>query len=161
MRGTSPSGWRTSSSRGGWTFTPSAAPACSTAPSGRPTEEVVAHPSGKRGLAPDKLTLLVAPTASLAGTVQVVARSLETALHKLHELKFDLGQVVSGFGTAPLPPPAQDDLAAVGRTNDAILYGGRVHLWVRADDGQLEAVGPQVPASASRDYGLPFAELFA
>jgi methenyltetrahydromethanopterin cyclohydrolase len=126
-----------------------------------PTEEVIAHLSDKLGLPADKLTLLAAPTASLAGTVQVVARSLETALHKLHELKFDLGQVVSGFGTAPLPPPAKDDLAAIGRTNDAILYGARVHLWVRCDDDRLAAVGPQVPASASRDHGVPFAELFA
>jgi methenyltetrahydromethanopterin cyclohydrolase len=127
----------------------------------RPPEEVVAHLSDKLGLPADKLTLLVAPTASLAGTVQVVARSVETALHKLHELKFDVTAVVSGFGTAPLPPPAKDDLAAIGRTNDAILYGGRVHLWVRSDDGRLAAVGPQVPASASRDHGVPFAELFA
>jgi methenyltetrahydromethanopterin cyclohydrolase len=126
-----------------------------------PTAEVVAHLSDKLGLPADKLTLLVAPTASLAGTVQIVARSLETALHKLHELKFDLAQVVSGFGTVPLPPPARDDLAAIGRTNDAILYGGRVYLWVRTDDDRLAAVGPQVPASASRDYGQPFAELFA
>jgi methenyltetrahydromethanopterin cyclohydrolase len=126
-----------------------------------PTAEVVAHVTDKLGLPADKLTLLVAPTASLAGTVQIVARSLETALHKLHELKFDLSQVVSGLGTAPLPPPAKDDLAAIGRTNDAILYGGRVYLWVRTDDDRLAAVGPQVPASASRDYGQPFAELFA
>ncbi len=126
-----------------------------------PTEEVVAILTEKLGLAADRLMLLVAPTASLAGTVQVVARSLETALHKLHTLKFDVTQVLSGFGTAPLPPPAKDDLAAIGRTNDAILYGGRVHLWVRTDDAKLEAVGPQVPASASRDHGLPFAELFA
>jgi methenyltetrahydromethanopterin cyclohydrolase len=126
-----------------------------------PTEEVVAHLSDKLGLPADKLTLLAAPTASLAGAVQVVARSVETALHKLHELKFDVNAVVSGFGTAPLPPPAKDDLAAIGRTNDAILYGGRVHLWVRSDDDRLAAVGPQVPASASRDHGVPFAELFA
>ena len=126
-----------------------------------PTEEVIAFLKEKLGLSADRLMLLVAPTASLAGTMQIVARSLETALHKLHALKFDVTQVVSGFGTAPLPPPAKDDLAAIGRTNDAILYGGRVHLWVRSDDDQLAAVGPQVPASASRDYGTPFAELFA
>jgi methenyltetrahydromethanopterin cyclohydrolase len=36
-----------------------------------------------------------------------------------------------------------------------------VHLWVRSDDEQLAAIGPQVPASASRDHGTPFAELFA
>ncbi len=126
-----------------------------------PTEEVVTSLTDKLGLSADRLTLLVAPTASLAGTLQIVSRSLETALHKLHALKFDVTQVVSGFGTTPLPPPAKDDLHAIGRTNDAILYGGRVHLWVRADDDLLATVGPQVPASASRDHGTPFAELFA
>lgn len=125
-----------------------------------PTEDVVNHIADKLGLAASCLMLLVAPTASLAGTIQVVARSLETALHKLHELKFDVKQVVSGFGVAPIPPPAKDDMAAIGRTNDAILYGGRVHLWVRCDDEQLKTIGPQTPASTSKDHGTPFAELF-
>ena len=106
------------------------------------------------------LTLLVAPTRSLAGTVQVVARSVETALHKLHTLRFDLQRVVSGCGFAPLPPVAADDLTGIGRTNDAVLYGGDVTLWVRGDDDSLEAIGPQVPSSASRDYGQPFGEIF-
>jgi methenyltetrahydromethanopterin cyclohydrolase len=126
-----------------------------------PTEEVVSYLADKLLLKPDRLMLLTAPTASVAGTIQIVARSVETALHKLHTLKFDVNQVVSGFGTAPLPPLAKDDLAAIGRTNDAILYGGRVHLWLRGDDAQITAIGPQVPASASKDYGTPFAELFA
>ncbi len=126
-----------------------------------PDDAVVTYVSGALGLPPDKLTLLAAPAASVAGTLQVVARSLETALHKLHELKFDLNQVVSGFGTAPLPPVAKDELGAIGRTNDAILYGGRVVLWVQADDDQLAEVGPRVPASASPDYGAPFAAIFA
>jgi methenyltetrahydromethanopterin cyclohydrolase len=126
-----------------------------------PGDEVLAHLAEKLRLEPDRITLLMAPTASLAGTVQIVARSLETALHKLYELKFDLNQVISGHGTAPLPPVAADDLGAIGRTNDAILYGGRVTLWVRASDDQLAKVGPRVPASASPDYGAPFAELFA
>ncbi|MEM7316808.1 MAG: methenyltetrahydromethanopterin cyclohydrolase, partial [Planctomycetota bacterium] len=73
-----------------------------------------------------RLSLLVAKTGSIAGTVQIVARSLETALHKLYELEFDLEQVVTGYGVAPLPPVAADDLVGIGRTNDAILYGGRV-----------------------------------
>ncbi len=107
------------------------------------------------------LTLLVAPTASQAGTVQIVARSIETCLHKLYELGFELSRVESGFGTAPLPPVAADDLAAIGRTNDAILYGGEVTLWVRGDDESLQAIGPRVPSSASADYGEPFAVLFA
>jgi methenyltetrahydromethanopterin cyclohydrolase len=125
-----------------------------------PGDEVVAPLAERLQLAPDQLTLLVAPVFSLAGTVQVVARSLETALHKLHELKFDLKQVASGYGVAPLPPPAADEIAAIGRTNDAILYGGRVVLWVRAADEALAEVGPKVPSSASPAYGAPFAEIF-
>jgi methenyltetrahydromethanopterin cyclohydrolase len=107
------------------------------------------------------VTLLVAPTASLAGGVQIVARSVETALHKLAELKFDLSRVISAHGTAPVPPVAATDLAAIGRTNDAVLYGARVVLAVTGDDASLVALGPQVPSSSSRDYGEPFAAIFA
>src|SRR5262249_38653298 len=100
------------------------------------------------------------PAFSIAGSLQVVGRSLETALHKLYELKFDLTQVVSGFGSAPLPPCAVGDLEAIGRTNDAILYGGRVNLWVHADEGTLLEIGPKIPSSASPDHGAPFSAIF-
>jgi len=110
---------------------------------------------------PSSVTLLAAPTASLAGGVQVVARSVETALHKLAELKFDLGRIQSAHGSAPLPPVARADLAAIGRTNDAVLYGARVVLYVTGDDESLEQIGPQVPSSSSRDHGEPFSAIFA
>ena len=110
---------------------------------------------------PAEVTLLAAPTASLAGGFQIVARSVETALHKLTELKFDLTRIVSAHGTAPLPPVADNDLAAIGRTNDSILYGAQVILYVTGDDASLESIGAQVPSSASHDYGEPFAAIFA
>jgi methenyltetrahydromethanopterin cyclohydrolase len=125
-----------------------------------PSEEVIGYLAEKLALSPENLTLLVAPASSVAGTLQVVARSLETALHKLYELKFDLTQVASGFGTAPLPPVAADEIKAIGRTNDAILYGGRVTVWVRCDDEQIADVGPKVPSSSSPDHGEPFADIF-
>ncbi|QDU25444.1 Methenyltetrahydromethanopterin cyclohydrolase [Anatilimnocola aggregata] len=125
-----------------------------------PTAAITGQIAEACRVAPDKVTLLCAPTASLAGTMQVVARSLETALHKLHELKFDLTKIVSGFGVAPLPPIAKDDLDAIGRTNDAILYGGEVTIWVRASDDELATLGPQVPSSSSRDFGEPFGKIF-
>ena len=55
---------------------------------------------------------------------------------------------------------AANDLEAIGRTNDAILYGGRVVVWVQADDDQLAEIGPKVPSSASADHGAPFAAIF-
>lgn len=125
-----------------------------------PTVEVVEHLVAQLPLTVEKLTLAVAPASSMAGTLQVVARSLETALHKLHVLKFDLRQVVSGFGVAPLPPVGADEITAIGWTNDAILYAGRVVLWVRADDELLAQVGPKVPSDSSPAHGSPFAELF-
>ena len=51
-------------------------------------------------------------------------------------------------------------MAAIGRTNDAILYGARVTLWVRGDDAALAAIGPKVPANSSPAFGKPFAEVF-
>ncbi len=125
-----------------------------------PPPEVIDYLVGRLGVAPERLTLLVAPASSMAGTVQVVARALETALHKLDELKFDLNQIVSGYGVAPLPPVAADEGTAIGRTNDAILYGGRVVLWVRCPDEVLATVGPRVPSSASPAFGEPFAAIF-
>jgi methenyltetrahydromethanopterin cyclohydrolase len=125
-----------------------------------PTAEICRLVAEQCQVTPDHVILLVARTASIAGTVQVVARSVETALHKLHELGYDLTKVASGHGSAPLPPVAADDLVGIGRTNDAVLYGGQVTLWVRDDDARLAEIGPQVPSSASRDYGEPFAAIF-
>ncbi len=125
-----------------------------------PTAEIAKKIATSCGVAPGDVTLLVAPTASQAGSVQVVARSVETALHKMHELGFDLSRVESGYGIAPLAPVAKDDLAGIGRTNDAVLYGGEVTLWMRGDDASLQELGPQIPSCSSADHGRPFAEIF-
>jgi len=125
-----------------------------------PPEEAAEKVAAKCQVSPDRLYLLIAPTASLVGSVQVAARVVETGLHKMLEVGFDIGTVRSGFGTCPLAPIARDDLRAIGRTNDAVLYGGRAWYTVRADDAQIEAVIEQLPSSASRDYGTPFYDLF-
>jgi methenyltetrahydromethanopterin cyclohydrolase len=125
-----------------------------------PTDEVAAWVAEKARLDPSRLTFVVAPTASLAGGVQISARIIETGLHKMETLGFDIRRVVSALGTAPLPPVAKNDLRAIGRTNDCILYGGQARYTIRAGDVELEALAGQVPASASRDYGTPFYEIF-
>jgi methenyltetrahydromethanopterin cyclohydrolase len=125
-----------------------------------PTDEVAGWVGDKSRLDASRLTFVVAPTASLAGGVQISARIIETGLHKMETLGFDVRQVVSALGTAPLPPVAKNDLRAIGRTNDCILYGGQAHYTVRAADDELEKLAEQIPASASRDYGTPFYEIF-
>jgi methenyltetrahydromethanopterin cyclohydrolase len=126
-----------------------------------PPDAVCIDIAEKCRVAPDRLTLLAARTASEAGTIQIVARSVETALHKLHVLKFDLGCVKGGWGIAPLPPHGDDDMLALGRTNDAILYGTSVDLVVETEDKLLREIGPRVPSNSSADHGRPFGEIFS
>ena len=112
------------------------------------------------GLAPEGLVLVLTPTTSLAGTTQVVARVLEVALHKAHELGFELAHIVDGSASAPLPAPSPDGGIAMGRTNDAILYGGRVHLSVRGSDEAAHDLALRLPSLNSRDYGRSFSDIF-
>jgi methenyltetrahydromethanopterin cyclohydrolase len=125
-----------------------------------PTDAVAAWVAAKAGLTPEALTFAVAPTASLAGGAQIVARVLETGLHKMETLGFEVTRVVSAMGTAPLPTPAKSDMRGIGRTNDCILYGGQARYLVRADDAELAALATRLPASASADYGTPFYDIF-
>jgi methenyltetrahydromethanopterin cyclohydrolase len=125
-----------------------------------PSDAVAGWVALKARLQPSQLTFVVAPTASLAGGVQISTRILETGLHKMETLGFDVRRIVSGMGTAPIPPVAKNDLKAIGRTNDCILYGGQARYTVRASDAELAELAPKVPASASRDYGVPFYEIF-
>jgi methenyltetrahydromethanopterin cyclohydrolase len=112
-------------------------------------------------IAPSGLSVVLTPTRSLAGTVQIVARALEVALHKLHQLGFPLDHVVDGMATAPLPPPAKSFVAAMGRTNDAIIYGGSVQLFVAGPDDAARRLAEALPSRGARDHGRPFAEIFA
>ncbi len=127
-----------------------------------PDSAVIEAIAEQCGLTADRLALIVAPSGSLAGSIQVIARSVETAMHKLHALGFDVRTIFSAAGVAPLAPPARPDdtIGGIGRTNDAILYGGRVTLWADCDQAAIDAVAKAVPSIASKDHGRPFAEIF-
>ena len=126
----------------------------------KPPVEIADKVARDCGVAPGQVTLILTPTRSLAGTLQIVSRVLEVALHKAHALGFPLHHLVDGAGAAPVPPPAADFLTAMGRTNDAILFGGKVQLFVDCDDGEAERLATNLPSSVSKDYGKPFARVF-
>ena len=125
-----------------------------------PPEQVALDVAGKCRLKPEDLTLIVTPTSSIAGGVQIVARVLETALHKAHTVGFKLKDIVDGLGAAPLFPPGGDFVEAMGRSNDSILFAGQVHLHVRGSDAAARELAQKLPSSSSSDYGRPFAEIF-
>jgi methenyltetrahydromethanopterin cyclohydrolase len=125
-----------------------------------PPPEIVAKVTRDCGVRAERLTMILTPTRSLAGVVQVVARVLEVALHKAHAIGFALETIVDGAGIAPLPPPTPDFVAGMGRTNDAILFGGDVHLFVETSDEAARDLAERLPSCTSRDYGKPFARVF-
>ena len=125
-----------------------------------PPVEVAEEIASRCGIAAENLSLILTPTSSLAGCVQIVARVLETALHKAHALGFDLDKIIDGAGVAPLCPPSPDFLKAMSRTNDAILFAGQVHLFVNASSEEAEQLAQDLPSSASADYGQPFGDIF-
>ncbi|TFF27785.1 methenyltetrahydromethanopterin cyclohydrolase [Jiella endophytica] len=126
-----------------------------------PPETLVRRIAEDCDVAPENLTIIFTPTQSLAGSVQIVGRVVEVALHKAHELHFDMGAIVEGIGTAPLAPPHPDFLTAMGRTNDAVIYGGRVMLAVTGPAAAAKELAEKLPSSTSSDFGKPFKEIFS
>jgi methenyltetrahydromethanopterin cyclohydrolase len=126
-----------------------------------PPDDLVQRIADDCKLAPKDLAFIYAPTESLAGTVQVVCRVLEVAMHKAHELHFPLERIVEGCGSAPLPPAGGDFMTAMGRTNDAIIYGGHVQLFVLGAEADAADLASRLPSAASRDYGRGFKDVFA
>lgn len=125
-----------------------------------PTEEVAAYIAGKCGLTPEQVTLVVAATPSIVGGIQIAARSVETAMHKMMELGFNLHKIQFGSGVSPIATPIRDTLRAIGRTNDCMLYGATAALVVDTTDEEIQQILDKIPSSASGDYGTPFYELF-
>lgn len=125
-----------------------------------PPVEVAKKVAKDCGIEADKLTFILTPTASLAGVMQIASRVLEVAMHKAHTLHFPMDKIIDGFGVTPVAPPGGDFMTGMGRTNDAILYGGMVHLFVDSTDEEAQDLAEKMPSNTSSDYGRSFAEIF-
>jgi len=110
---------------------------------------------------PADLRLAVAPTDSVAGSVQVSARVVETGLHKLYTMGFDIRTIKSGWGRAPIAPVTGDATMCMGASNDAIIYGGETYYTLEYEPfDELLVYLKGMPSISSRDYGVPFYKTF-
>ncbi|KUK29636.1 MAG: Methenyltetrahydromethanopterin cyclohydrolase, partial [Methanosarcinales archeaon 56_1174] len=122
-----------------------------------PDEKVIEYIAESCDVDPSGVVALVAPTASIVGSVQVSARVVETAVFKLNELGYDTRKIAVGAGCAPIAPVVKNDMMAMGATNDSVIYYGAVQLSVSEFDEELFK---KVPSETSRDYGKPFYQTF-
>ena len=124
-----------------------------------PTEKASRLIADRCGVEPKDLYMILTPTSSLSGAVQICARVVETGMHKMHTMGVDLTEVIAGSGTCPVPPLSGDDMVMMGRTNDAMLYGGSTQ-YLFNDGSSVASRIEDVPSFSSPDYGKPFEQLF-
>lgn len=125
-----------------------------------PDDDLALEVSLACGVQPEDLYLLVAPSASLVGSIQVGARSVEQTVHRLYKAGFDLERIVCAHGTAPVAPLILQEVEAMGRINDALIYGSSVEFWVKGEDRGLAMICEEVLISSSSYCGETFLSLF-
>lgn len=109
----------------------------------------------------EDLAVILTPTTSVAGSTQVAGRIVETGIHKLRRIGFDLNKIQHAWGVAPIPPVHPKFANAMSRTNDAILYGGTTYYVLEYEnEKELVRILKEAPSESSRDYGRPFIEIF-
>lgn len=106
----------------------------------------------KCGIDPEDLTVLVAPTASLVGSIQISGRVVTATLHKLEEKGYDIRRISHAAGRSPIAPVKRTGIEAMGVTNDCNIYYGSVILTANGYDPVFETL----PSQTSPDYGRPF-----
>lgn len=126
-----------------------------------PPKGVLEHISNECNVELKDLYVIITPTCSMAGSVQISGRIVETGIHKLMKAGFDVKRILHGSGLAPIAPLHSDAAICMGRTNDALYYGGITFYVVDyEDDDKLVEIASKVPSSTSKDYGKPFYKVF-
>ncbi|MBU4535317.1 MAG: methenyltetrahydromethanopterin cyclohydrolase [Euryarchaeota archaeon] len=127
-----------------------------------PGSEVTDKIAEDCGVSPANVYVLVAPTSSLVGSIQIAGRVVENGTYKMLEaLHFDVTKVKYAAGIAPIAPVDPDGLKAMGKTNDAVLFGGRTYYYIQSEEGDdLKELAEKLPASSSEGYGKPFYDVF-
>ncbi len=121
-----------------------------------PTDEIAEHIAELSNVEPTSVFLPTFAAGSTAGSVSMAARAAELAVFRLSELGYPPADIISATGRAPLAPVSYNESTAMGRTNDALAYGGEVYVQVREDAAFFE----QVPSNAREEYGIPFEQIF-
>jgi methenyltetrahydromethanopterin cyclohydrolase len=121
-----------------------------------PDEAVAAQIAERAGVPESGVFLPTYATASVTGSVVAAARAAELATFRLSELGYDPLDVLSVTGSAPVAPVADSESAAMAATNDAVAYGGQVHLVVDEPFDRFE----EIVSTASAEYGTSFVDIF-
>lgn len=126
-----------------------------------PSEAIALEVAKACHLKPEDVYILISPSTCVVASVQVSARMLEQTCHKMFEKHFDPAQIVMIRGSAPIAPIVKDEMKAMGRINDALIYGSEIEVWVDAEDKDIAKVIHQLAGkTSSPNYGDLFEAVF-
>jgi len=126
-----------------------------------PGDDVLRSIAEACSVSPENLHCVLVPTASVAGSVQIAARIVEIGIYRLYQLGLKPQQIRGGFGVAPFPTQVDDDVSAMGASNDCLVYGGRAHFFIAPrENDSLEEIVQKACSSYSTSYGKSFSELY-
>jgi methenyltetrahydromethanopterin cyclohydrolase len=126
----------------------------------KPPEELIKKLASECKIAANKLSVILTPTTSIAGSTQVSGRIVETGMHRLAKLGLDPMLIAHGCGYAPIMPVHPEFAEAMGRTNDAICYAGFTYYALSgSDDETVKAIVRRASSGTSNYYGKPFKEI--
>ncbi|RLF06184.1 MAG: methenyltetrahydromethanopterin cyclohydrolase [Thermoprotei archaeon] len=119
----------------------------------KPTDEVAQKVAADCKVDPKNLYMVLTTTASMAGSVQVSGRVVETGLYRLEFLGLNPNKVVFASGSAPIMPPHPDVGISTAKEEDALLYGGVGSYVIDEEEAKLQEYATKAPATAWPDYG--------
>lgn len=126
-----------------------------------PPNEVLENVAKSCGVKTSNLYVLVVPSTSIAGSVQISARIVETGLFRFMYLGLDLRKVLSGVGRCPVAPPHPDPNVMLGRGNDMLIYGGETWYLIKGvPDQELMNLTKQSVSSTSKQFGKLMYDVF-
>ncbi len=125
-----------------------------------PDEEFAEHIANECKIKPENLYILASKTASIVGSVQICARMIEASIWRLNYDGFDISKIITASGYAPIAPCISDELIAMDRVNNAMLYGATASYVVECEDSEIEKVLDTLAFSSSKFYGCNFGEMF-
>jgi len=125
-----------------------------------PPAAIVAKVAQDCGVEPGRLTFIYAPTKAWPAACRSWPVRSRSRCTRRSSSAFRW--IILSMASAPrrCVRRIRTFIIAMGRTNDAIIYAGQVHLFVTGPATEARSLAERLPSGGSRDYGRPFAEIF-
>lgn len=127
-----------------------------------PDEELTELICDRIHMSPKDLYLMAAPTSCVVGAVQIVARNLEQAFATTGDhLDFPVNSVVQAIGYSPVISIEDDEIIAMGRVNDGLIYGQESVFYMDCEDDDILRFADSLPMCKNETvWGIPFEDMF-